>query len=90
MPFSWNEKKAAQNRHKHGVSFEEAKTCFYDPLGVAYADWVAGESREVLHAYSDTGRLLVVVFVQEPEGVFRLISARKATAHEAAQHAQGI
>lgn len=91
MPFSWNEKKAARNRRKHGVSFEEATTCFFDPLGVEYEDTVSDvrEARFVRRAHSSLGRLLVVVFA-EPGDLVRIISARKATKHEAEMHAQGI
>lgn len=91
MPFSWNEKKAAQNRHKHGVSFDEALSCFFDPLGVEYQDTVsdARETRFVRRAHSSRGRLLIVVFAERGELV-RIISARKATKHEAEMHAQGI
>src|SRR4051812_25498092 len=35
MWFEWDEDKAADNEVKHGVTFEEAATCFYDPLQVA-------------------------------------------------------
>jgi uncharacterized DUF497 family protein len=30
--FEWDEEKARANRRKHGVSFEEAKTVFDDPI----------------------------------------------------------
>lgn len=91
MSFSWNEKKAAANLRKHGISFQEAESCFSDPLGEAFEnpDLGSGECREVLRAYSDAGRLLVVVFLDDGR-VFRIISARQATASEARHHAQGI
>ena len=31
MEFEWHETKARINAKKHGVAFEEAITCFYDP-----------------------------------------------------------
>lgn len=91
MSFSWNEKKAADNRRKHGISFEEAETCFRDPLGVEYDDPVhsVDEPRKLRLAYSGNGRLVFVSFV-ERDGDIRIISARKATPQEARQHAQGI
>jgi uncharacterized DUF497 family protein len=91
MSFSWNERKAAASRRKHGVSFEEAETCFDDPLGVDYEDPDPGltERRAVRRAYSSRERLLVVVYA-EHDGSVRIISARKATRSEAVQHAQGI
>ena len=30
LRFEWDERKAESNLSKHGVSFEEAKTVFYD------------------------------------------------------------
>ncbi len=50
MWFEWEEHKAATNERKHGVTFEEAATCFYDPLQVAYydPDHSEEEDREIL------------------------------------------
>jgi uncharacterized DUF497 family protein len=36
--FEWDPKKAAQNRRKHKVSFEEAKTIFGDPCELMISD----------------------------------------------------
>ncbi len=36
--FEWDEKKAALNLRKHGVSFEEAATVFGDPLSLNMPD----------------------------------------------------
>jgi uncharacterized DUF497 family protein len=30
IKFEWNEAKAASNQVKHGISFKEAKTAFFD------------------------------------------------------------
>lgn len=38
MVFEWDENKAATNLVKHGVSFDEAKTVFNDPLYVGFYD----------------------------------------------------
>lgn len=38
MIFEWDEQKAAGNLIKHGVSFQEAKTVFGDPLSITVAD----------------------------------------------------
>lgn len=50
MQFEWNEYKAQQNERKHGVSFQEALTCFYDPRQVAFydTDHSEEEDREIL------------------------------------------
>lgn len=36
--FEWDSDKAQSNLRKHGVSFEEAKTVFNDPLLLTYPD----------------------------------------------------
>ena len=38
LRFDWDEAKAAANRRKHGVSFEEASTIFYDENALLIAD----------------------------------------------------
>jgi len=36
--FEWDPVKAKKNLKKHGVSFEEAVTVFYDPLSATFDD----------------------------------------------------
>ena len=38
MEFEWDPEKAKKNHKKHGVSFEEASTVFYDPLSATFND----------------------------------------------------
>jgi uncharacterized DUF497 family protein len=38
IEFEWDQNKAASNLLKHGVSFDEAKTVFDDPLYVDFYD----------------------------------------------------
>jgi uncharacterized DUF497 family protein len=82
VEFEWDAAKARANRRKHGVSFDQTKQAFRDPLGVEWIDesLVHGEERTILLAMAD-GILLVVVFTERGERI-RLISARKATRHE--------
>jgi uncharacterized protein len=91
MQFEWNPVKAEINQSKHGISFEEAKTVFDDPLYVGFPDPAhsAGEQRFLLLGMSATGRLLVVAHTDclRPTGghrgqVTRLISAREMTKRE--------
>jgi uncharacterized DUF497 family protein len=58
MEFEWDPDKAARNRAKHGVSFDEASTAFGDPLSVTIDDpkHSVGEHRFVLFGLSDRGR----------------------------------
>lgn len=85
MRFVWDKRKAARNAQKHGVSFEEAKTAFDDPLGAYYPD-ALHEERFVLIGYSSRPRLLYVVHAEVGESSVRIISARKATKHEKAHY----
>jgi len=38
MRFKWDPEKARRNLKKHGVSFDEAVTAFYDPLSATFDD----------------------------------------------------
>ena len=85
LRFEWNERKAAANQHRHGVSFEEARTVFFDERArlIDDPDHSEGEERFILLGLSSTLRLLVVCHCYRSEGnVIRIISARKATARE--------
>lgn len=79
----WDETKAARNFVKHGVSFEEAKTVFDDPLYVDFydPDHSYGEHRFILLGQSTQGRLLFVSYMERNDRI-RLISAREATTSE--------
>jgi len=79
--FSWDERKAASNLKKHGVSFDEAATVFADPLALAIDDVLEPE-RTLLLGMSHRERLLLVVHVEVDESTIRIISARRATSHE--------
>ena len=85
IKFEWDAAKAASNLKKHGVSFEEAQSVFYDDLAVQFFDDSSGDGlRFILLGTSNLSRLLVVVHC-EPGGcddVLRIISARKATKFE--------
>ncbi len=83
MHFEWGPVKARQNFHKHGVSFEEASSIFYDPLAVTGADPNHSEDEERLITFgiSSQGRLLVVSQTERGEAI-RIISARVATQSE--------
>jgi uncharacterized DUF497 family protein len=89
LSFEWDPRKAAANRRKHGVSFEEAVTIFSDDraLLISDPDHSAVEDRFVLLGVSAALRTLVVVHCYRAgEARIRLISARKATRSERAQY----
>lgn len=87
MRFEWDREKAVPNRRKHGVSFDEAVTVFYDPLAATFSDpdHSGEEQRMITVGYSAQGRLLVVCHT-ERRGTVRIISARRATARERKRH----
>jgi len=84
--FEWDPVKAEENLRRHGVSFEDARTVFYDDFAVEFYDdehseW---EDRFLLLGLSAQLRLLLVCHCyRESESVIRLISAREATKSEA-------
>ena len=91
MQFEWNPAKASANLRKHGVSFDEAQSVFYDEFAIQYFDDAhsGSEERFIMLGMSDMARLLVVVHCERCGGdVVRIISARKATANEATHYAR--
>ena len=87
MEFEWDPEKAKKNHKKHGVSFEEASTVFYDPLSATFndPDHSIGEHRLITIGFSSNGRLLVVSHTERGKTI-RVISARPATARERTRH----
>lgn len=83
MEFKWDKKKAARNLADHGVSFDEAKTVFDDPLYVDFydPDHSIDEHRFIIMGQSQQGRLLMASYT-ERRGTTRLISARELTPAE--------
>ena len=91
ISFSWDPAKAKSNLKKHGVSFEEAQSAFYDEFALQFYDENSGaEDRFILLGLSNRARVLVVVHCErgEEKEELRIISARKAT-NSGRQHYQG-
>lgn len=85
LQFEWDRRKAAINEQKHGVSFEEAKSVFLDERArlIDDPDHSESEERFILLGLSSSLRLLLVCHCYRSEdNIIRIISARKATAHE--------
>ncbi len=80
MHFEWDPKKAATNRRKHGVSFEEATSALRDVFSATAhdPDHSAKEERFVTFGISSEGRLLTVSHTDSGNAI-RIISARLAT-----------
>jgi uncharacterized protein len=90
MRFNWDDSKAISNISKHGVSFEEAKTIFDDPLYVDFYDpkYYRDEDRYLIVGESHQGRLLIAAYT-ERENLIRLISAREITRNEREVYEEG-
>ena len=88
LRFEWDESKNRANKRKHGVSFEEALTVFYDDRALLIEDpEVDAEDRFVLLGLSAVLRTLVVCHCyREGEQVIRIISARRATRKERSEY----
>ena len=87
--FEWDPRKARSNLKKHGVSFHEAESVFYDDEALILEDpeHSDDEERLVLLGLSSVLRLLVVIHCfRGPDDTIRIISARKATPSEAGQY----
>ena len=85
--FEWDPPKATANLRKHRVSFEEAKSVFYDEFAVQFFDdeHSSDEDRFLLLGLSSGTGLLIVCHCERDDGeVIRIISARKATQRESA------
>jgi uncharacterized protein len=85
LQFEWDDRKAAANLKKHGVSFEEARSVFLDDRArlIDDPDHSDDEERFVLLGLSTSLRLLLVCHCYRGEGnIIRIVSARKASTHE--------
>lgn len=89
IEFEWDEAKTASNQKKHGVSFEEARSVFYDEFAVQFFDEEnsGSEDRFLMLGFSDEARLLIVCHCERDQGnIIRIISARRATKNESAYY----
>ena len=85
LRFEWDDTKADQNRRKHRVSFQEARTAFADEHALLLddPDHADEEDRFILLGLSSKLRTLVVCHCyRKPHEVIRIISARKANRKE--------
>ena len=91
IKFDWDPAKAAANLKKHGVSFEEAQTVFYDEFAVQFYDesHSSEEDRFLLLGMSSGAQLLLVCHCERSGGsVIRIVSARRATKNESSHYEQ--
>ena len=91
--FEWDNKKEKTNKRKHGISFEEARTAFYDENAIQYfdPDHSDEEDRFILLGISFKLKVLVVCHCfRENDSVIRIISARKADKDEEYEYWRNI
>ena len=87
--FEWDKNNNEINKVKHKISFEEAKTVFYDDEALIIDDpeHSEQEDRFIILGTSSKAKLLVVCHCyRQSETVIRIISARKATKTESKQY----
>ena len=91
VEFEWDPTKAASNQRRHGVSFAEAATVFFDPLSITVPDPLhsGDEDRFVITGLSYQRRYLVVVHTDRGDRI-RIVSVRLATASERKKYESGV
>jgi len=86
IDFTWDERKNSINKRKHKVSFEEARSAFFDENAIVYDDpdhSSDNEERFILLGSSSLMRTLVVCHCyRESDTEIRIFSARKANRKE--------
>ena len=87
IDFEWDPNKAAQNRRKHGVTFEEAATVFRDDLSITVPDpdYSIEEERFITVGLSSQNRLLMIAHMERGDCI-RIMSARELTPRERRQY----
>jgi uncharacterized DUF497 family protein len=89
LSFEWDKRKNQTNQKKHGVSFQEAESVFYDEKAVQFwdDDHSEREDRFLLLGRSSKMRILLIVHCyRDEDSIIRIISARKATQKESQQY----
>jgi uncharacterized protein len=90
MQFEWDSAKATANLSKHGVSFDEAKPVFDDPLYVDFydPDHSDEEHRYIIIGQSQQDRLLMVSYTERDDSI-RIISSREVMPAERKEYEEG-
>ena len=91
--FDWDDNKNRINLEKHGISFEEASTVFFDDRALLFDDpeHSIDEDRFLLLGMSETAKVCIVCHCyRESDTVIRIISARQATRKEEQRYVRGI
>ena len=91
MKFEWDATKEASNLDDHGITFDEARELFGDPLATVRSDpdHSDREHRLIIIGRSKRGRTLLTVYVERGEKI-RIISSRRATRREVRGYEEGV
>ena len=91
VTFEWDARKAAANLKKHGLTFEDGSSVFFDPLAITYPDpdHSLEERREVTVGYTMKNEMVFISHCERGERM-RIISVRPATRSEQRQYEEGI
>ncbi|RZI85421.1 MAG: BrnT family toxin [Pseudomonas sp.] len=90
MRFEWDEVKNRSNIRKHGIDFNDVPSMFDHPMLVARDDRLAGAEERWVGLGWLRALVGVVVYTERHGDVVRIISARKATRHEAKRYDQNF
>ncbi len=90
MEFEWDDRKAAKNLKKHGVSFREAASVYGDPLAITFEDpdHSIDEHRLLTFGTTRTGKMVIVSHTERNRSM-RIISARLMMKHERITYEEG-
>ena len=91
--FDWDDNKNKINLEKHGITFEEASTVFFDDRALLFDDpeHSLDEERFLLLGISEKANVCIVCHCyREGDTVIRIISARQATRKEQERYVRGI
>lgn len=92
LVFEWDDRKATSNLKKHGISFDEAQTVFFDEMALQFSDDAHSGKEERFLMLGLSGKLRIPLAVhcfRESDSTIRIISARKATKNERKEYPGG-
>ncbi|MDR1839043.1 MAG: BrnT family toxin [Treponema sp.] len=89
LRFEWDDEKNSINKIKHGISFENAKMVFFDPMAIEIYDIEHSLFERRWMAVGLAGLDVLMVSFTERNNSIRIISARKADRHEEEKYFYG-
>ena len=93
IEFEWDDDKNKINSKKHGISFEDAKSVFFDDDAILFEDpdHSIGEERFLIIGFSKIKKICIVSHCyREKNSIIRIISAREATKSEKKIYTKGL